>query len=310
MLFILVMDVLNSLFNCAVQEGLLQPLAVQQCQHRISFYGDDVVLFLRPIESEPLLVKELLKVFGQATGLVTNIAKSSATPIQCNVEERSLITNTLECDIKDFPCNYLGLPLSVHKLPRSELHKLVDKVANNLPNWKGVLMNKFVDWSRSRLSYPPLIFIIWLLLTYLSGCSKQLTRSAEAFFGSVKRKLREEIVWFIGIRCNVASGQDGFGFKKLNLAGLGVDCQVPKNAWPLFNFAVQTTVGDGKNTLFWADRWLEGRTIQELAANLFKTIPKRIIKHQTVSQVLLNRGWVADIKGAFTIHVLSEYLMM
>jgi hypothetical protein len=69
-------------------------------------------------------------------------------------------------------------------------------------------------------------------------------------------------------------------------------------------------VGDGKNTLFWADRWLEGRTIQELAANLFKTIPKRIIKHQTVSQVLLNRGWVADIKGAFTIHVLSEYLMM
>jgi hypothetical protein len=160
MLFILVMDVLNSLFNCAVQEGLLQPLAVQQCQHRISFYGDDVVLFLRPIESEPLLVKELLKVFGQATGLVTNIAKSSATPIQCNVEERSLITNTLECDIKDFPCNYLGLPLSVHKLPRSELHKLVDKVANNLPNWKGVLMNKFVGWSRSRLSYPPLIFII------------------------------------------------------------------------------------------------------------------------------------------------------
>jgi hypothetical protein len=69
-------------------------------------------------------------------------------------------------------------------------------------------------------------------------------------------------------------------------------------------------VGDGKNTLFWADRWLEGRTIQELAPNLFKTIPKRIIKHHTMSQALLNRGWVADIEGALTIHVLSEYLMM
>lgn len=37
MLFILVMDVLNSLVNWAAHVGLLQPVAVQRGQHRISF---------------------------------------------------------------------------------------------------------------------------------------------------------------------------------------------------------------------------------------------------------------------------------
>jgi hypothetical protein len=41
-----------------------------------------------------------------------------------------------------FLCSYLGQPFSVHKLSRADLHKIVDKVAKNLPKWKGALMNK------------------------------------------------------------------------------------------------------------------------------------------------------------------------
>ena len=44
MLFILVMDVLNSLVQFATTEGLLQPLAVQQARHRVSVYADDAVI--------------------------------------------------------------------------------------------------------------------------------------------------------------------------------------------------------------------------------------------------------------------------
>jgi hypothetical protein len=76
MLFILVMYVQNSLI-CRSVQGLFQPLAVQHSQYLISFYADDVVLFLRSIESE-LLVKEVMDVFGQGTGLVTNLSKSLA----------------------------------------------------------------------------------------------------------------------------------------------------------------------------------------------------------------------------------------
>lgn len=42
--------------------------------------------------------------------------------------------------------------------------------------------------------------------------------------------------------------------------------------------------------------------------NLFKLISKRAVKQHTVAQALTERGWVADIKGALTVQVLTEYL--
>lgn len=87
MLFILVMDVLNSLVMRASNEGLLQPLAWPQAKHRISFYADDVIMFLRPASGDLDIIQQLLTVFGHASGLHTNIAKSSVIPIQCTEED-------------------------------------------------------------------------------------------------------------------------------------------------------------------------------------------------------------------------------
>jgi hypothetical protein len=58
----------------------------QQAWHHISFYADDVVLFLHPLRQDLLLVSQLLHIFGQSRGLKTNISKSSVTPIQCGEE--------------------------------------------------------------------------------------------------------------------------------------------------------------------------------------------------------------------------------
>ena len=81
MLFILVMDVFNSIVKKANDEGLLQPLAARNIHHRVSLYADDVVLFLRPVATDLHLVEDILRLFGSATGLKTNIQKSSVLPI-------------------------------------------------------------------------------------------------------------------------------------------------------------------------------------------------------------------------------------
>lgn len=76
---------------------------------------------------------------------------------------------------------------------------------------------------------------------------------------------------------------------------------VPKNAQALFNFAVKTIVGNGMPTKFWADWWLQGKTVAELVPNLFQFIPKRTVNRCTIAQALNNRSWVADIEGALPV---------
>jgi hypothetical protein len=77
---------------------------------------------------------------------------------------------------------------------------------------------------------------------------------------------------------------------------------------PFFAVAVSSEVGDGEHTLFWTDRWLHGRCIEELAPCLFAAIPKRRTKQRMVKEALTNRAWIADIKGALTVGVIMDYL--
>lgn len=107
---------------------------------RLTLYADDVVLFLRPDLGELALVKEILRVFGEASRLVTNIGKSPITPIQCDEQEVAAIQEALPCQVVEFPCKYLGLPLSPEKLPRREFLSLIDKETDRLPGWKAALI--------------------------------------------------------------------------------------------------------------------------------------------------------------------------
>lgn len=68
MLFILVMDALNSKIQRASLEGLLRPLSSRSLQHRISLYADDVVMFLRPVAFDINLVLDIIRLFGRAVG--------------------------------------------------------------------------------------------------------------------------------------------------------------------------------------------------------------------------------------------------
>jgi hypothetical protein len=104
-------------------------------------YADDVVMFLQPHRDELSLVKEILKIFGAASGLVTNIRKSSVTPIQCQDQDMEVVQTTLSCSMVEFPCKYLGLPLSVKKLSKNDFLALIDKITDYLPGWKAALMH-------------------------------------------------------------------------------------------------------------------------------------------------------------------------
>lgn len=185
MLFILIMDVLTSLIIRAEQLGLLQPLAAGTNTHGMSLYADDVALFTTTSIAELQLVKEILSKFGHATGLHTNMAKSSILPIRCeHVDE---LQQTMGCAIACFPCKYMGAPLSVRRLTAADLQPYIDRIADMLPKWKAHLMatSGRLVLVRAALTAIPIHLLIALDLP--KWFLRAIDKCVASFFGVVTR---------------------------------------------------------------------------------------------------------------------------
>ena len=85
-------------------------------------------------------MKEILRVFGEASGLKTNLSKCSITRIFGGEEALEEIVSILGCQIQEFPIRYLGLPLSTKKVARAHVHSVVEAVTHKLPPCHGSLM--------------------------------------------------------------------------------------------------------------------------------------------------------------------------
>lgn len=105
-------------------------------------YADDVVLFLCPTLTDIDLTLNILQLFGDASGLHNNVKKSNVYPIRCSEEVLLEVQTLMPCEISTFLCRYLGLPLSLRKLTRQQFQPFVDKIADQLPNWKVDLMTR------------------------------------------------------------------------------------------------------------------------------------------------------------------------
>jgi hypothetical protein len=97
MLFIIAMDVLHKMIDKACRDGVLRPTAPQAVKFQCSLYADDVILFIRRTTQEARAVNEILRLFGDATGLKTNLSKCSITLIFGGEESMNVIVNILGC---------------------------------------------------------------------------------------------------------------------------------------------------------------------------------------------------------------------
>jgi hypothetical protein len=87
--------------------------------HRISLYAYDVVMILRPESADIAITMDILRLFGVASGLKTNLQKSNVLSIRCEDHNLEVIQQQLPCALADFLCKYLGLALALKKLKKS-----------------------------------------------------------------------------------------------------------------------------------------------------------------------------------------------
>jgi hypothetical protein len=80
-------------------------------------------------------VRSILGLFGHASGLHTNFAKCSVSPISCSEEVAAAVV--MECQLA---VKYIGTPLSIRRLPGEAFQPVVDQIADKLPKWKAAMM--------------------------------------------------------------------------------------------------------------------------------------------------------------------------
>lgn len=101
-----------------------------------------MVLLIVLVASDLELIKDILHVLGGASGLKTNIQKSSAIPIQCLVDDLAVVQEHLPSEVKELPCKYIGLLLSIKKLTTIQIQPIIDRIADQLPGWKVEVMTR------------------------------------------------------------------------------------------------------------------------------------------------------------------------
>lgn len=70
------------------------------------------------------------------------------------------------------------------------------------------------------------------------------------------------------------------------------------------------SLGDGRTALFWEDKWINSRSVREIAPQLYACFPRRHRKLQTVSGRLQGNAWAHDIQGTMGIDEIGHYIQL
>lgn len=137
LLFVLVTDVLYTMFSHALHSKILVGLLLRWFRSRCNLHYTDNLLVITTGGLEDLrIVKLILLVFEGISGLATNFAKtclySSSLRKLLEPEE----AGTLNCERGLLPIMYLGIPIYGRKPKKQEWEGLISKIRKRLSSWK------------------------------------------------------------------------------------------------------------------------------------------------------------------------------
>jgi hypothetical protein len=104
-------------------------------------YADDTLVVLRGDISGAVALKNTLDSFASLMSLHINYSKSTLIHIHMNPGMVDTCVQVLGYKKESFPQTYLGLPLSINKLPISAYHPYIQKADRHLSSWQANLLN-------------------------------------------------------------------------------------------------------------------------------------------------------------------------
>jgi hypothetical protein len=74
-----------------------------------------------------------------------------------------------------------------------------------------------------------------------------------------------------------------------------------ERARAVFNTLTVISMGDGKQFLFWMDRWINGLTASEIAPLVADSVASRTKNRRRVAEALLQNSWTRDVGGGISL---------
>ena len=68
------------------------------------------------------------------------------------------------------------------------------------------------------------------------------------------------------------------------------------------------TLGNGENTVFWYDAWLDGIPLTSIAPDIIESVPEHIRSKRTVAYAMMGGRWLTDFKAPLTIDKFLQLL--
>jgi hypothetical protein len=241
-----------------------------------------------------------------------------------------------------FPVKYLGIPLSVCRLPGEAFQPVVDRLADKLPTWKASMMPRAgrLALVKSVLAAIPLhqLMVLKSVLAAIPLHQLMVLNFNKKALKQVNKILRS-FLWAGRAEANGGHCHVNWVCRTLRFGGLGIrdlartaislrvrwlwrmrtdpqrpwrglDMQFSKIELDAFAASTSMVVGNGESALFWEDRWLDGKSIKEIAPEVYALISKRCRKQRTVQQALVERSWITDIGGAPSALALWQYVQL
>ena len=94
-----------------------------------------------------------------------------------------------------------------------------------------------------------------------------------------------------------------------NRAWAGLDLQFTSEERAFFFASTTMIIRNGQHALFWEDCWINGRSISEIAPQLYAAVPKHRRKNRTVADALQAHRRASDIQGVIGIQEIGQYLL-
>ncbi|WVZ67071.1 hypothetical protein U9M48_016209, partial [Paspalum notatum var. saurae] len=319
LLFVLAIDPLQRLLHHATEAGILSRVSRAGTRLRTSLYADDAIIFIRPQKSELDALANLLHLFGEASGLRTNIQKSSVMR-RTNLDD---ILGNFPASRTNFPIRYLGIPLTVARLKKVDFQYLLDKVYSKLTTWQGrnlTLVGRLV-LVKSVLSSQPvhtltainvpkevLEEIDKLRRRYLWAGNEILTGGkCKVNWPTVSRPLDLGGLGVLDIHCFARALRLRWLWRQwedpdVPWAGLEVPCNETDKL--LFAAATRIEIGDGAKTSFWHCAWAKGWCPRDIAPDIFAASCGRKL---SVREALTGQAWGTEDRICWRLNASGTY---